>query len=169
MLAGLKVGSGILYSRYNLRLQTTKEQPMDSFTATQSIAISTTSDKVWQALTAPEIVKQYMFGAEVISDWQKGSLLIYKGEWEGKPYEDKGTILEIEPNKLLKATYFSALSGLEDKPENYNTVTYELSPEAEGQTKLSVTQDNNPSQEAADKATENWGMMLNAIKELLEK
>lgn len=142
---------------------------MDPFTATQSIVINTTADKVWEALTTPELVKQYMFGADVVSDWQKGSTLIYKGEWEGKPYEDKGTILEVEPNKLLITTYFSALSGLEDKPENYNTVTYELLPEADGQTKLTVTQDNNASQEAANKATENWGMILATIKELLEK
>ena len=142
---------------------------MDTFTATKSTTINATPEKIWEALTAPEIVEQYMFGADVVSDWQKGSPLIYKGEWEGKPYEDKGTILDIEPNKLLKTTYFSALGGLEDKPENYNTVTYELTSEAEGQTKLTVMQDNNPSQEAADKATENWGMTLNTIKELLEK
>lgn len=141
---------------------------MASFIATKSIIINTSPDKVWEALTKPELVKQYMFGAEVVSDWQKGSSLTYKGMWEGKPYEDKGTILEIEPQKLLKATYFSALSGLEDKPENYNTVAYELSTEAES-TKLTVTQDNNPSQEAADKAAENWGMTLSAVRELLEK
>lgn len=140
-----------------------------AFTATKSIVIDATPEKTWQALTTPEIVKQYMFGAEVVSDWQKGSPIVYKGEWEGKPYEDKGTILAIEPNKLLKATYFSALSGLEDKSENYNIVTYELFPETDGATKLTVTQTNNPTQEAADRAAKNWGMTLGTIKALLEK
>jgi len=140
-----------------------------SFTATKSTTIDTTPEKVWQALTTPEIVKQYMFGAEVVSDWQKDSPIMYKGEWEGKPYEDKGTILAIEPNKLLKATYFSALSGLEDKAENYNIVTYELLSEVDGATKLIVTQTNNPTQEAANRAEKNWSMTLDTIKSLLEK
>lgn len=142
---------------------------MDSrFTATTRIDIDAAPDRVWEALTTPEIVKQYMFGADVVSDWKVGSSLVYRGEWEGRPYEDKGTILEIEPNKLLKATYYSALSGLEDKPENYNTVTYTLSPKAEGQTRLTVTQTNNPDQDAAGQAEENWGMALAAIRDLLE-
>ncbi|HJQ08088.1 MAG TPA: SRPBCC domain-containing protein [Candidatus Saccharimonadales bacterium] len=140
----------------------------NSFTATKSIIINATSTIVWKALTSPEIVKQYMFDAEVVSDWQPGSSLIYKGMWEGKPYEDKGTIIEIEPERLLRATYYSALSGLEDKPENYNTVTYKLTA-GDGSTKLTVIQDNNPTQEAADKAAENWGMVLKTIKQLLEK
>src|SRR5258706_3209022 len=42
---------------------------------------------------SPEILKQYYFGADIISDWKMGSSIIYKGEWQGKPYEDKGTIL----------------------------------------------------------------------------
>jgi len=140
-----------------------------AFTASKSIVINALPEKVWTALTDPEVVKQYMFGAEVVSDWQKGGPLVYKGVWEGKPYEDKGTILDIEPGKLLSATYFSALSGLEDKPENYNVVSYQLSPEPNNATKLTVTQTNNPTQEAASTAEDNWGMTLAGIKELLEK
>ncbi len=139
-----------------------------TFTSTSSIDIAATPDKVWEALTTPELVKQYMFGAVVISNWQQGDSLVYKGQWEGKPYEDKGTILEITPNEILKTTYFSPLSGLEDKPENYNTVTYALHPEG-NKTKLEVTQTNNVTQEAADHAAKNWVMALQAIKTLLEK
>lgn len=140
-----------------------------SFTAVKSIDMNTTSEKVWEALTTPEIISQYMFGATVVSDWRVGSSIIYKGEWDGTPYEDKGTILAIEPNKCLQATYYSAMSGLEDTPENYNTVTYELFSEEEGKTRLVVTQTNNPSQAAADQVEENWGTTLDTIKQLLEK
>jgi len=139
------------------------------FTATSSIAINAAPDAVWESLTTPALVKQYMFGAEVVSDWRKGSPLVYKGTWEGQPYEDKGTILDIEPPKLLRASYYSALSGLADRPENYHVVTYELSPDGDGGTRLTVSQDNNPSQDAADRASANWAMTLTAIKELLEK
>lgn len=141
---------------------------MSNFTVTKNITIKATPAEVWKALTDPEIVKQYMFGSEVISDWKVGSSLTYKGVWEGKPFEDKGTILAIKPEKFLKATYYSALSGSEDKPENYNTVTYELAHQDDG-TKLTVTQDNLTSQEQADHTAKNWEMVLGTIKQLLEK
>ena len=55
-------------------------------------------------------------------------------------------------------------SCLEDKPENYNTVTYELMPEG-GSTKLTVTQDNLTSQEQANHTAQNWEMVLGTIKQ----
>ena len=140
-----------------------------SFTATKAIVINATVEKVWEALTNPEIVKQYMFGAEVVSDWKKGSPIVYKGMWDNKPYQDKGTILEIEEQKLLKSTYFSPLSGLEDIPENYNVVSYELTPLDNGTTKLTVTQTNNSSEEGAKRAEANWNMVLTTLKGLLEQ
>ncbi len=138
------------------------------FIATKSIVINAPASEVWKTLTEPDLVKQVMFGSDVVSDWKVGSPLVYKGIWEGKPFEDKGEILAIEPNKLLETTYYSALGGLEDKPENYNTVTYKLD-EADGKTTLSVTQENNPSQEAADHSAKNWEMVLGTIKKLIEK
>lgn len=139
------------------------------FTATKDIVINTTAGNVWEALTNPEIVKQYMFGAEVVSDWKKGSPIVYKGMWEDKPYEDKGTILEIKEQKLLKSTYYSPFSGLEDIPENYNVVTYELTPVDNNRTRLTITQDNNSSEEGAKRAEANWDMVLTTLKGLLEK
>lgn len=141
---------------------------MDSFIATKSITINATPERVWEAITVPEMIKQYMYGAEVISDWEKDSPIVYKGVWEGQPYEDKGIILEIKPNELLTFTYLSAMSGLPDQPENYNEVSFALSEVAKDQTKFTVTQTNNPTQEAATKAEETWGMMLGGIKKLLE-
>jgi len=140
----------------------------NSFPIKKHISISASTDKVWEALASPQIIKQYMFGAEVISTWQKGDTVIYRGQWDGHPFEDKGTILEIDPGKILQLSFFSASSGMEDRPENYNLITYEIIPEADGHTTLSITQENNPSQSAADFARENWEMTLNQIKHLLE-
>jgi len=122
---------------------------------------------VWQALTRPELVKQYLFGTEMTADWRVGGAITYRGQWEGKPYQDKGSVLAFEPEKRLRSTYFSSLSGLEDKPENYNTVTYELA-EAKGRTTLTVTQDNNPSPESAEHSAKNWAMVLEGLKKLVE-
>ena len=89
---------------------------------------------MWEALTNPDLIKQYLFGTTVKTDWQVGSPIIYEGQWQGKSYQDKGTVMQIEPGKLLVSTYWSSMEGLPDVPENYKTVRYELSPEGAGTT-----------------------------------
>jgi uncharacterized protein YndB with AHSA1/START domain len=138
------------------------------FVARASISIKAPSARVWQALTDPVLIKQYLFGTQVTTDWKVGSPITYKGEWQGKPYEDKGKVLQVVPQKLLLSTFWSALSGLPDAPENYNTVRYELSPKG-GATELTVTQDNNASQDEADHSAQNWEMVLQGMQKLLEK
>ena len=135
--------------------------------ATATTTINAPASKVWDALTKPEQIKQYMFGTEVTTDWKVGSPITYKGEWKGKPYEDKGKVLEIEPGKRLVSTFWSSLAGLPDTPENYKTVGYELAT-AGDKTKLTITQDNNATQEEATEAEKNWRMVLDGIKKLLE-
>src|SRR4051794_23634831 len=111
----------------------------NNLTSTNSISIHAPASKVWQALTDPAQIKQYLFGTNAKSDWKKGSPITYTGEWEGKTYEDKGMIIDIIPEKKLHTTYWSSMGGTEDKPENYNNVVYELSPEG-NDTKLTITQ-----------------------------
>jgi uncharacterized protein YndB with AHSA1/START domain len=135
--------------------------------AKATITINASTSKVWDALTKPEIIKQYLFGTQVTTDWQVGSPITYKGSWQGKAYEDKGRVLQIEPGKLLVSTFWSSLSGLPDIPENYKTVRYELTAEGNG-TRLTITQDNNASQEDADHSVQNWKKVLDGIKKLLE-
>jgi uncharacterized protein YndB with AHSA1/START domain len=137
------------------------------FIAKASIDIQAPASKVWEALTRPELIKQYLFGTQVVTDWQVGSPITYKGVWQGKPYEDKGKVLQVEPGKLLVSTFWSSLSGDADIPENYKTVRYELSPTGGGTT-LTILQDNNASQEEAEHSEQNWKMVLEGIKRLLE-
>ena len=136
-------------------------------TAKATTVINAPASKVWEALTQPEQIKQYLFGTQVTTDWHVGSPITYKGEWKGKAYEDKGKVLEVEPRKRLVSTFWSALAGLPDTPENYKTVRYELAPEGD-RTKLTITQDNNATQEEATEAEKNWRMVLDGIKKLLE-
>ena len=86
---------------------------------------------MWQALVDPRMVKQYMMGTEVVSDWKRGSAIVWKGEYEGKTFEDKGKILEIEPGQRISYSHFSPLTGDPDVPENYHTVTVERQPRRE--------------------------------------
>ena len=139
----------------------------NAFIAKASTKINASPSKVWEALTNPAMIKQYLFGTNVTTDWKVGSPITYRGVWQGKAYEDKGEILQAEPERLLVSTYWSALSGLPDIPENYNTVRYELAPE-DGGTRLSIIQDNNATQEDADHSAQNWNIVLESLKKLLE-
>lgn len=124
--------------------------------------------KVWDALVNPEMIKRYMFGTNAVSDWKEGSPIVWKGEWEGKPYEDKGMILQLKPERVLQYSHFSPLSGQADVPTNYHTVTIELSSEEKG-TLLLLSQDNNSTEEDREHSEKMWGMMLTGIKKVLEQ
>jgi uncharacterized protein YndB with AHSA1/START domain len=116
----------------------------------------------------PEAIKQFMFGTNVDSDWREGSPIIWRGEWQGRAYEDKGVILQLKPGRTLQYSHFSPLSGLPDKPESYHTVTIELSDEGD-QTRVSLAQDNNPSEQAREHSEKNWQDMLTALKSYMEQ
>ena len=139
----------------------------NKFIAEATTIINAPVSKVWQALVNPEIIKQYLFGTDVISDWKVGSPITYRGEWEGKPFEDKGKILQIEREKSLISTHWSPLSGVPDSPEKYHTVAYTLS-EKGGKTEVIITQDNNSSEEERAHSEKNWQMVLEGLKKLLE-
>jgi uncharacterized protein YndB with AHSA1/START domain len=111
-------------------------------TAQVSKTIHATPDKVWTALTTPRTIKQFMFGAEVESDFRPGSPIRMRGDFNGKAYEDKGEIKTAEPQRRLAYSHFSSMSGQADAPENYHLVTYELAPQVEGATRVTLTQSN---------------------------
>ncbi len=139
----------------------------DKYVAKAKTTIHAPISKVWQALVNPEIIKQYLFNTDVISDWKVGSPVTYKGEWEGKAFEDKGEILEIEPEKVLKSTHWSPLSGVPDIPENYHTVTYTLWDRGDS-TEVTITQDNNATEQEQAHSEKNWKTVLEGMKNLLE-
>ena len=140
---------------------------MADLVATAETEIDAPPSRVWRALTDPDLIEQYMFGARVVTDWQPGSSIVWKGEYEGKAYEDKGEVLEVVPERRLRMTHFSPLGGQDDVPENYHTLTYELEAE-NGTTHVSLSQDNNSSQEAAEHSRENWEKMLSGLKTTVE-
>ena len=140
---------------------------MANHVATATVEIDASPARVWTALTDPTEIEKYMFGSHVVTDWKPGSSIVWEGEYEGKRYEDKGKIVEIKPARRLKVTHFSPLSGQEDVPENYHTLTYEL--EVAGpKTRVALSQDNNETPEAAEHSKANWEKMLAGLKEVVE-
>ena len=143
----------------------------EDLTAKANVTIHAPIAKVWDALVNPQVIKRYMFGATAVSDWKEGSPIVWKGEWKGKPFEDKGRILELRPEERLRYSHFSPLSGAPDKPENYHQVTIELSKQEdqEDQVRLDLSQDNNKTREARDESQRNWAMMLEGVKKAVEQ
>jgi uncharacterized protein YndB with AHSA1/START domain len=141
---------------------------MSDYVATAQCEIDAPPEEVWRALTDPEEIRKYMFGSEVKTDWQPGSPITWKGEFEGRAYEDKGEIIAVEPGRRLEVTHFSPLTGQEDLPENYHRVRYDLRP-ANGGTSLRLTQDNSGSTEEAEHSGANWQMMLDGLKKVVEQ
>lgn len=140
---------------------------MGNFFLKTTITVKAPASAVWKALTDPAIVKQYFFGTNVESDWKKGSPVTWSGEWEGKAYKDKGNVLEITPGKYVKYSYWSSMSGTEDKLENYQNVSYNLS-EKDGVTTLEIGQDNIKDEAAKEHSEQNWQHIFGKMKELVE-
>ena len=133
-----------------------------------STVIEAPKEEVWAALTDPDSISQYMFGTMVTTDWREGSPITWEGEWDGRAYQDKGTVREVRPPQVLEYSHFSPLTGLPDAPENYHTVRIEVVEDGPA-TKVTLIQANNDTPEARDHSEENWQMMLDGLKEIVEK
>jgi uncharacterized protein YndB with AHSA1/START domain len=140
--------------------------------AKASTMIEVSREKVWDALVSPAAIKQYMFGAEVVSTWRAGAPIVWKGEWNGKPYEDRGVIRSVEPEVRLEYTHWSPLSGQPDVAESYHTIIIELGDDPAGPaagTHVTLSQDNNPNEQTRQHSEQNWNVMLAGLKKYLER
>lgn len=136
--------------------------------ANATTSIEASKRQVWEALTTPEAIRQYMFGADVASDWGQGSQITWTGEMHGKKYEDKGVILKFERDQLLQYSHFSPLSGKPDTPENYHTVSIRLAGNGK-ETEVSLSQDKNADERSCQESEKNWDTMLDGLKAYVEK
>src|SRR5690606_10134525 len=136
-----------------------------NFVTHYKTVINAPIETVWDALTNPDIVKQYFFGSSQETDWQVGSPSLWTGSYEGTTYEDKGVVLEYIPLQKLSYSYLSSWAGLDDKPENYLLVTYEVRQVTDG-TELTITQ-SNYDEEKAKHSAENWEVVIDGMKKIL--
>lgn len=140
---------------------------MTGHVATARTEIEAPPERVWEAMTDPAQVAEYMMGSQVESDYQPGSPITWSGQWEGKAYQDKGEVLQAEPGRLLEVTHYSPLTGAEDVPESYHTVRYELS-SADGVTTVRLTQDGCTDAAQAEQFSESWQGMIDGLKKVAE-
>jgi uncharacterized protein YndB with AHSA1/START domain len=142
---------------------------MTGHIAQAEVTVDAPPRAVWDALTEPDRVRSWMAGTTLTTDWQVGSPITWQGEMDGKPYEDKGEVLEVDEPRRLSTTHYSPLMGQDDRPENYHTVTYTLEADDDsGPTSVALEQDGNVSQEQAEQFSQNWQSMLDALRSNIE-
>jgi uncharacterized protein YndB with AHSA1/START domain len=98
----------------------------------KKITIDAPASVVWQYLTTPELIKLWMLDPDmemnISTNWQVGSPIQMKGKLHTIPFENNGTILTYEKDKVLEYTHLSSLSQLSDNPENFCTLKFILTP-----------------------------------------
>jgi uncharacterized protein YndB with AHSA1/START domain len=131
------------------------------------ITIHAPADKVWEVLTSAMSIKEFL-NVTVATSWEKGSAITYQHNYEGETFIDKGVILDIIPQQLLHLAYLPALGNLEDKPDNYQDITVEVTA-MDSITTVKITQANIKDGFFGKRAPEIWGEVLRSIKEIAER
>lgn len=138
-------------------------------TSSGSVLIQTNAARVWDVLTKPEMIKEYLFGTNTTTDWQVGSNILFEGDYQGTKYQDKGVVRENIPYRKISYSYWSAFFGTEDKPENYSLVTYDVEPAGDAQTQLTWTMKGFTTEEGQQHSQNGMEAFLNKIKEIAER
>ncbi len=136
-------------------------------TINKTINITADKSKIWEALTNPELIKQYLLGANVKSDWKVGDKIIYSGKFNGIEFRDEGEINILDFEKQFQYSYWSANHGTENIPENHVIISYNITP-TNGGTKLELTQTNYKSKEIVEGMNHIWDLILGNLKKLVE-
>ena len=140
---------------------------MTDIHTSHDIEIAAPPERVWEALTTPDQISQWFFGVDTESDWKVGSSIVHRGEYQGRPYEDTGEILELDPPKRFVHTHWSPMSGVPDTPENRQRVTWSLEPTQNGTT-LTVDEDNLPSDQAKAISDQSWPQVLKNLRAMFQ-
>jgi len=142
-------------------LKTRLESPMEKVF---EIYIKTTPERLWEALTDPDLRSKYSFGTRVSSDWTPGSRYEATGP-DGTGIWIEGENLEVDPPRRLVQS-MTALWSDEVKQEGTSRVTYEIEPVGDS-CRLTVIHDE-LREGANDELYGGWPMILSGLKTLLE-
>jgi uncharacterized protein YndB with AHSA1/START domain len=126
--------------------------------------IRITPEKLWHALTTPEIIKRYRFGMSVESEWKVGST--WRMFADGR-LMDSGEILESVPQTRLVMSWLCEWKP-ELKAEGDSRCAYEIEPTGAA-VKLTLTHSmERPDSRFIGAVAEGWPMVLSNLKSLLE-
>jgi uncharacterized protein YndB with AHSA1/START domain/DNA-binding transcriptional ArsR family regulator len=156
-----------------------EDRPMSETEFVYTTYIATTPERLWQALTDPAFTRRY-WGAELYSDWQVGSPVLWKEGLDEEPRDLGQVVLEAEPQRRLSYTWhhprpyhaemlgWSAERLAEAQREPRSRATFDLEP-ADDAVKLTVTHDGfAPASPMLDAVRAGWPQLLANLKTLLE-
>jgi len=128
------------------------------------IYIKTTPERLWDAITDPDMRATYSFGVETRSDWTPGSS--YESSVPGVIDIAAGENLEVDPPRRLVQS-FNALWSEDVRAAGTSRVTWEIEPVGDDSCRLRVTHDQLPG-DANPELYGGWPMILSGLKTLLE-
>ena len=123
--------------------------------------------EAWDILVNPEKVGTLFWGSTVESDFKVGSRIVWKGVWDGKPFEDRGTITRREETALLQFTHWSPTSGTPDDDAHRHLLTFRLVPE-KGGVRVTLQHENIPTVAMKEHSEAMWRQLLEKMKAMLE-
>jgi uncharacterized protein YndB with AHSA1/START domain len=130
------------------------------------IYIRTTPEKLWEALTTAEFVRQYWLGIVLEADWKVGGA--WKISFPDGRVADLGEIVEFEPAKRLAIRWRNEFMP-EMKEEGWSLCTMELEPAAGETVKLTVTHGmEREGSKFIGAVSTGWPQILSNLKSLLE-
>lgn len=125
-------------------------------------------ERVFAALTEPEVVRAWQYKSVLETDWTVGSPLRFTSEWEGRVFTQWGTVLAFEPARRVSYSLFAPRDDLEDCPEHRFTMTYELE-DVPGGARLTIRQaDPRPGAVEGESLGDPNDPVLGALRALLE-
>jgi len=144
--------------------------PINGKLFNKTIHISAPISKVWDTLTTPELMKKWMSETDIniITDWSVGSPILIRGRLHGIKFENKGTVLQFEREKILEYSHLSSLSRLPDKPENYSILEFRVEP-IHNETNLTLTLSNFPDEIIYKHLVFYWNVTLEIVKRMIEE
>ena len=138
----------------------------------KTIAVAAAPAEVWQVLTTPAMIPQWMSDEElsVRLEGHAGGAIVIRGLLHGMPFENHGTVRAFEPERLFSYSYWSTLSAsrLADVPENHTLVRFALAPADQG-TLLTLTLCDFAEPAIRPHANLYWGPTLQILKAVCER
>jgi uncharacterized protein YndB with AHSA1/START domain len=135
--------------------------------STSTITITAPRLVVWDAVTLPENVRRWQYDSDLTTDWVVGQPIRFRAEWQGQVFEQWGTVLEFDAPDRLRYSLFAPRPGLEDRPENYFTMTYELDA-VDGATRVTFIQEDPRDVDVAEDDPDEENPVLIALRDVAE-
>jgi len=137
-------------------------------TSNSTMKILAPAKKVWQAMTNPALVKQWQYGSDLLTTWEVGTSIVFRNEWNGQVFEQKGRVLEFSPESRLKYSLFIPRPDLQDIPEHHFFMIYELTENEDTTSVLVRQEDPRPPSPDEPAGGDDGPNVLSALKELVE-